>query len=38
MGVAIFLVLAFVMLAVERLVTHHRLHSHTPRHEVTPRL
>jgi hypothetical protein len=37
MGVAIFLVLAFVMLAVERLVSHHKL-AHTPRHGVTPRL
>jgi hypothetical protein len=37
MGVAIFLVLAFVMLAVERLVSHHK-HPHTSRHEVTPRL
>jgi hypothetical protein len=37
MGVAIFLVLAFVMLAVERFVTHHH-HSHLPRHEVTRRL
>jgi hypothetical protein len=35
MGIAIFLVLAFVMLGVERLVTYSRAH---PRHHGTPNL
>jgi hypothetical protein len=37
MGIAIFLVIAFVMLGVERLVSHMRTHHHPARHGVTPR-
>jgi hypothetical protein len=37
MGIAIFLIIAFVMLGVERLVAHKRTHHHPAQHGVIPR-